>query len=110
MSLEYRMQIIVDIFKLVELSVTGQHSSQCWDKNKHYVTSYVAVYKVISYATLPHMRNLLLLAFIDFGGGGYGILSVWINQQNYIVFLTYEHQQREKNLIIAILKLNVKQY
>jgi hypothetical protein len=37
---------------------TTNHNSLCRDKNKHYVTSYVMVYKVVSYVTLPRVREL----------------------------------------------------
>jgi hypothetical protein len=34
------------------------HNSLCTDKNKHYVTDYVMVYKAMSHVTLPRMREL----------------------------------------------------
>jgi hypothetical protein len=34
------------------------HNSLCRDKNKHYVTSYVMIYKVLSHVTLPRTRGI----------------------------------------------------
>jgi hypothetical protein len=35
-----------------------RRNSLCRDKNKHWVTNYVMVYKAVSHVTLPHMREL----------------------------------------------------
>jgi hypothetical protein len=40
------------------ISGRAQHNSLCRDKNKHYVTSYVTVYKAMSHMMLPRMREL----------------------------------------------------
>jgi hypothetical protein len=37
-----------------------QHNSLCKDKNKHWLTSYVIVYKALSHVTLLGMRKLSL--------------------------------------------------
>jgi hypothetical protein len=37
-----------------------RHDLLCRDKNKHYVTSYMMVYKAMNLVTLPRMRELSL--------------------------------------------------
>jgi hypothetical protein len=34
-----------------------RHNSLCRDKNKHYMTSYVMVYKAMNHVMLPHMHE-----------------------------------------------------
>jgi hypothetical protein len=61
MFLAWRKPITARISQLTGLSVTGHIISDCGDKNKHKVISYVMVYKAVSHVMLPHMCNLVIV-------------------------------------------------
>lgn len=53
-------RISARISQLAVLSIAGHQISQCEDKNKHYVTLYVTVYKAVILVTLLPMLELSL--------------------------------------------------